>query len=141
MNGEMPNLLAWLAFSCAVILAQQGIGPESRPRSEFGPNGHILIVIQGGEFTMGSPASERGRSEEETEHRVRIPRTYAIATTEVTNEQFARFLRAQPVHAARWQAATAARFGDPPRFAAFSPTPDSPQVAVSWYDTLDTATG
>jgi formylglycine-generating enzyme required for sulfatase activity len=135
MSRGLPNLFACLAFSCAVLLAQQGIdGPGSRPRSVSGPNGHTLIVIQGGEFTMGSPASERGRSEEETQHRVRIPRTFAIATTEVTNEQFARFLRAQPVHAARWQAATAARFGDPPRFTAFSRTPDSPQVAVSWYD-------
>jgi hypothetical protein len=60
MNGEMPNLLPCLAFSCAVILAQQGIGPESRPRSEFGPNGHTLIVIHGGEFTMGSPTRVNG---------------------------------------------------------------------------------
>ncbi len=135
MSRGLPNLFACLALSCAVLLAQQGIdGPGSRPRSVSGPNGHTLIVIQGGEFTMGSPASERGRSEEETQHRVRIPRTFAIATTEVTNEQFARFLKAQPVHAARWQAATAARFGDPPRFTVFSRTPDSPQVAVSCYD-------
>jgi formylglycine-generating enzyme required for sulfatase activity len=91
-------------------------------------------MIQGREFTMGSPAGERGRSQEEVQHRVRIARTYAIATTEVTNEQFARFLMAQPTYASRWRAATAARFGDPPRITAFSRTPDSPQVAVSWYD-------
>jgi hypothetical protein len=91
-------------------------------------------MIQGREFTMGSPAGERGRSQEEVQHRVRIARTYAIATTEVTNEQFARFLMAQPKYASRWRAATAVRFGDPPRITAFSPTPDSPQVAVGWYD-------
>ncbi len=136
MSRGMSNLCAWVAFSCAALLAQQRIdNPESRPRSVSGSNGHTMIVIQGREFTMGSPASEQGRSEDETQHRVRIPRTYAIATTEVTNEQFARFLTAQPLQAARWQAATAARFGDPPRFAKFSRTPDSPQVAVSWYDT------
>lgn len=93
-----------------------------------------MVVIPGGEFTMGSPAGERGRSEDETAHRVRIPRTFAIATLEVTNEQFARFLAAAPDYAERWKAATAARFGDPPRFAGFSRTPDSPQVGVSWYD-------
>ena len=65
---------------------------------------------------------------------MRIPRTYAIATTEVTNEQFARFLAAAPAIGARWKAAAIARFGDPPRIAVFSRTPDSPQVAVSWYD-------
>jgi formylglycine-generating enzyme required for sulfatase activity len=93
-----------------------------------------MVVIRGREFTMGSPVGERGRSEEETQHRVRIPRTYGIATTEVTNEQFARFLAAVADYAARWKTATTARFGDPPRFVEFSRTADSPQVAVSWYD-------
>jgi formylglycine-generating enzyme required for sulfatase activity len=94
-----------------------------------------MVVIQPGEFVMGSPPAERGHSAVETQHRVRIPRSYAIATTETTNEQFARFLAAVPDYAKRWKAATTERFGDPPRFATFSRTPDSPQVAVSWYDT------
>ena len=93
-----------------------------------------MVVIRGGSFTMGSAVSERGRAQGEALHRVRIPRTYALATTEVTNEQFERFLQAVPDYAARWRAATAARFGDPPRFQTFSRTPHSPQVGVSWYD-------
>jgi formylglycine-generating enzyme required for sulfatase activity len=135
MSRGIPNLFACLAFSCDVLLVQEIASQKTPLRSVPGANGHTLVVIQGGEFTMGSPPGERGRSEEEVQHRVRIPRTYAIATTEVTNEEFARFLKAQPLYASRWQAATTARFGDPPRFAAFSRTPDSPQVAVSWYDT------
>ena len=107
---------------------------RSGVRSYSGPNGHVLVIIRGRDFMMGSPLSEDGRSEEEIQHRVKIPRTYAIATTEVTNDQFSRFLAAVPDYAARWRAATAARFGDPPRFKTFSRTPDSPQVAVSWYD-------
>ena len=83
---------------------------------------------------MGSPLTEPGRSQVETQHRVKIPRRYAIATTEVTNDQFRKFLEAVPDYGARWRAATEARFGDPPRFQKFSRTPDSPQVAVSWYD-------
>jgi len=94
----------------------------------------MMVVIAGGQFMMGSPLTERGRAEGEIQHRVRIPRVYAIATTEVTNEQFARFLAAVPEYGARWRAATAARFGNPPRFTNFSRTPDSPQVGVSWYD-------
>ena len=104
------------------------------PRFSPGPNGHVMIVISGGEFVMGSPTSEPGRSADESQHRVRISRTYAMGTTEVTNEQFARFLAANPDYGAGWRAATAARFGDPPRFLAYSRTPDSPQVGVSWYD-------
>ena len=62
---------------------------------------------------------------------MRIPRTYALATTEVTNKQFERFLVTVPNFAKQWRAATATRFGDPPRLAM---TPQSPQAAVSWYD-------
>jgi len=93
-----------------------------------------MFIIRGGEFMMGSPLTEPGRSPEETQHRVEIPRTFAIASMEVTNAQFARFLAAVPDYGARWSAATAQRFGNPPRFAKFSRTPESPQVAVSWYD-------
>lgn len=80
---------------------------------------------------MGSPPIERGRTDDENQHEVRIPRTYAIATKEVTVAQFRRFLSENPRFARDFQSATAARFGDPPRLAL---TPDRPQVAVSWYD-------
>ena len=116
---------AWCLTSAVILGA---------PTSVQGPEGHTMVIIPRGEFTMGSPSTERGRAEEETAHRVRIPRTYAIATTEVTNEQFARFLTANPEYAVRWKAAVVPRFGDPPRFAQYSRTPQSPQVAVSWYD-------
>ena len=96
-----------------------------------GPAGHMMVVIPGGTFTMGSPPSERGRTEDELAHLVRIPRAYAISTTEVTNEQFGRFLAATPDFAKRWIAARAVRFGDPPRLAM---SPQSPVAAVSWYD-------
>jgi formylglycine-generating enzyme required for sulfatase activity len=123
-----------LLILSAALVAQRQTEDRARTSSYSGPNGHVMVIISGGQFVMGSPATERGRSLDETQHRVRIPRRYAIATTEVTNEQFGRFLTAVPDYAARWKAATAARFGDPPRFATFSRTPDSPQVGVSWYD-------
>jgi formylglycine-generating enzyme required for sulfatase activity len=134
MRRRIAHVLVWLVAFCAALVARQAVDQESRARSYTGPEGHTMVVIRGGAFTMGSPRSEPGRSEEETAHRVRIPRTYAIATAEVTNEQFARFLAAAPAVGARWKAAVTARFGDPPRIAVFSRTPDSPQVAVSWYD-------
>lgn len=114
-------------WGCA-LLGQRGVSAYS------GPEGQGMVVIGGGEFTMGSPLGERGRSEVETQHRVKIPRVFAIATRETTNEQFSRFLAAVPDYAAQWKAAAIAKFGDPPRYAAYSRTPDSPQVAVSWYD-------
>lgn len=124
-----------LIMLMAAVTAQQRATHDPVPKTSYsGPNAHVMVVIPGGEFLMGSPTAERGRTADETQHRVRIPRTYAIATTETTNKQFARFLDAVPDFALRWRAATAARFGDPPRFAQYSRTPDSPQVGVSWYD-------
>jgi len=125
---------------CVIVMAcarvpQQGLDDRgTRITAYTGPNAHAMVVIPGGLFTMGSPPSEPGRSPAETQHAVRIPRRYAIATTEVTNEQFARFVAGVPDYGTRWKRATTARFDDPPRFAQYSRTPDSPQVAVSWYD-------
>ena len=113
---------------------QPGVQNEKAVVLYEGPERHQMVVLPGGEFTMGSPVGERGRSDVETSHRVRIPRSFAIATKEVTNQQFERFLEAVPDYATQWKAATKSRFGDPPRYAAYSRTPDSPQVAVNWYD-------
>ena len=79
---------------------------DRRSRSFAGPNGHVMVSIAGGGFTMGSPLTEPGRSQVEAQHEVIIPRRYAIATTEVTNDQFRRFLEAVPDYGARWRAAT-----------------------------------
>src|SRR5438309_476894 len=118
--------IVWLSlFGTALKITPQSNQRTRRLRSYSGPNGHVMVIVPGGEFTMGSALAERGRSQDEIPHRVRIPRTYAIATTEVTNEQFARFLAAVPDYGARWRAATATRFGNPARFLTYSRTSDS----------------
>jgi formylglycine-generating enzyme required for sulfatase activity len=134
MTWRWPRGLGFVLLSTALAAGQRATTDPIRQSSYSGPNGHVMVVVPGGEFVMGSPVTERGRSADETPHRVRIPRTFAIAATETTNQQFAGFLAAVPDYATRWKAATAARFGDPPRFAQYSRTADSPQVAVSWYD-------
>jgi formylglycine-generating enzyme required for sulfatase activity len=68
------------ALLSVVLTAQQPPADiTARPASPPSPNGHAFVLVRGGEFIMGSPLTERGRS--------------------------------------------------------YSRTPDSPQVAVSWYDT------
>ena len=58
---------------------------------------HTLAVIHDPEeFAMGSPEDEPGRGAEEVLHRRHIPRSYAIATKEVTVRQFREFLKANP---------------------------------------------
>jgi eukaryotic-like serine/threonine-protein kinase len=59
--------------------------------------GHTLAVIPGPvEFTMGSPEHEPHRRPTEKLHGRHIPRSFAIATKEVTVRQFREFLKANP---------------------------------------------
>src|SRR4051812_42175748 len=55
------------------------------------PEGQTLAIIQDpGPFVMGSPSYEAGHSSEETQQPVRIGRSFAIATKEVTDAQYKR---------------------------------------------------
>jgi formylglycine-generating enzyme required for sulfatase activity len=65
---------------------------EGKRRWYVNKQGQTFVVIPGPvEFLMGSPTTEAGRSSDETLHRRRIGRTFALATTHVTVEQFKRF--------------------------------------------------
>ena len=51
-----------------------------------------MVVIPGPvEFIMGTPPAELNRKEDETQHKRRIGRTFAIAAKSVTLEQYRRF--------------------------------------------------
>lgn len=53
--------------------------------------GQTMVVIRGPvEFVMGSPASEIGREDTETQHEVKISRTFAIAAKTVSVDEFRR---------------------------------------------------
>jgi formylglycine-generating enzyme required for sulfatase activity/serine/threonine protein kinase len=81
--------------------------------------GFTMTVLHGPiEFTMGSPANEDQRiAEIENQHRVRIPRTFSIATKTVTQEQFRRFRADYPDD----------------KLKVYAPHPDCPAISVSWY--------
>jgi formylglycine-generating enzyme required for sulfatase activity len=72
---------------------------------------------------MGSPASEPDRQAEETSHRMRIPRSFALATEEVTVQQFQEFLRANP--GIQHDGASTDRY---------SPDPNGPVLGVTWFE-------
>src|SRR5207237_721500 len=59
-------------------------------------NGDTMAVIYPRDFLMGSPEYEPKRAATETEHFERIPRNFAMATKEVTVNQFREFLKANP---------------------------------------------
>jgi formylglycine-generating enzyme required for sulfatase activity len=52
-----------------------------------------LVEIKPGSYRMGSPASETGRRDDETQHMVTLTKGFFIATTHVTRGQFAAFVK------------------------------------------------
>jgi formylglycine-generating enzyme required for sulfatase activity len=80
-----------------------------------------FVIVDAGEFVMGSPESEPDRCTNESQHRRRIGRRFAIATTGVTKEQFGRLQTALPEIAKR-------------NTSQWVKTDDSPQVEMTWYE-------
>jgi formylglycine-generating enzyme required for sulfatase activity len=76
------------------------------------------------EFRMGSPEQEPGRNPEEAPHRCRIPRSFALATKEVTVQQFREFLKANPDVHHNWR---------PTETYCPELEPDSPVLGVTWF--------
>ena len=56
----------------------------------------VLRRIPAGNFTMGSPASELGRGEDETQHRVTLMQPFYIGVFEVTQRQWERVMGTWP---------------------------------------------
>ena len=84
--------------------------------------GQTLAVIEGPvEFSMGSPITDQDRDLDETLHCQRINRRYAIATKEVTVEQYQRFLKENP-KIARLE------------IDRYSPEPTGPMNGMTWYE-------
>ncbi len=91
-------------------------GKEER-RWYVNGQGQTLVVVPGPvEFWMGSPPTETDRRDNEAKHWQRIGRSFAIASKEVTVEQFLHFRKD---HAIDGKAA---------------PSSDCPVNMVTWYD-------
>jgi formylglycine-generating enzyme required for sulfatase activity len=86
--------------------------------------GHTMAVFPGPvPYLMSTPANQPEHGEGEIQHRRLIPRSFAIATKEVTLGQFQRFWRAK--YGNTWMQAGA---GNP------RPDPDEPVVRVTWFE-------
>jgi formylglycine-generating enzyme required for sulfatase activity len=86
--------------------------------------GQTMAIIAGPvDFSMGSPELEADRTPDtERLHGERIPRSFAIATKEVTIGQFKRFLRAHPELAKR--------------FPQLGPDEEAPIMGVTWFQAI-----
>ncbi|MEO2014274.1 MAG: SUMF1/EgtB/PvdO family nonheme iron enzyme [Fuerstiella sp.] len=78
-SGEVPNLV-----------------PDLVPDLVTNSIGMKLRLIPVGEFVMGSPSSEVGRDDNESQHHVRITKPYYVQTTEVTQGQWKSVMGTEP---------------------------------------------
>ena len=106
-----------------VVAAALQTPPQARaaaaPKTLKAPDGQVLRLIPGGEFTMGASRREQGRRSNETLRSVRLSRPFYLGIKEVTNEAFRRF---RPGH-------------DSGSFGGLSLNgKDRPVVNVSWED-------
>ena len=93
---------------------------------------HEMIIVPSGIFTMGSPADEPGRWDDEgPQHQVRI-RSFAVGKYEVTRGQFAAFVAATGHDTGNscWPYQDEENWRNP----GFTQTDTHPVVCVSWND-------
>ncbi|MCI0460658.1 MAG: formylglycine-generating enzyme family protein [Gemmataceae bacterium] len=96
---------------------------DSRQWYVNGQGQTLAILRDPVEFLMGSPTHERDRQADESPHCKRIPRSFALATKEVTVQQFQEFLQANPGIRHDWEATQK-----------YSQEPDAPVISVTWFE-------
>jgi formylglycine-generating enzyme required for sulfatase activity len=110
-----------------------GKNPEGRNWYITREGQTIVIIRSPSIFTAGS-VNEPGRTADETLHLVRIPRSFGIASKEITVGQFQHFLSENPKLVMRYPD----RQKDPHRgsevMQSHSPEDECPQIVVTWYE-------
>jgi formylglycine-generating enzyme required for sulfatase activity len=134
---EMKRKLNWgLPGELATIDKQLQAKGKGSGNWFMAPQLQTMSVIKGPvTFTMGSPANEQYRTDDELQHQSGIPRSFAICTKEVTVSQFQQFLEENPRIK---EAARKDSFKFPSvenkRMLTWSPETDCPQIYVTWYE-------
>ena len=103
---------------------EQLIADEARKKQWYvNGQGQTFVVLDAGEFEMGSPESEAGRNQNEVLHQRRIGRRFAISSKEVTKAQWREFDKTANI----WSV-------DQKHLETHIHTDDSPMVAMTWYE-------
>jgi formylglycine-generating enzyme required for sulfatase activity len=125
-----------------------GAEPANKPAVSENSLGMKFVRIPAGEFLMGSPETEEGHSEVESQHRVRITKPFELGQHEVTLGQFRQFV-AETGYKTTLEREKKPGFGFEaslkaieilPKFNwqnnGFDGTDDHPVVNVSWDDAM-----
>jgi formylglycine-generating enzyme required for sulfatase activity len=97
---------------------------EAQPPKEITNSiGMKLVLIPKGTFMMGSPKSEQGRDDDETQHEVTISEDYYLGVFEVTQAQYEKVIGTNPSYFQRAKVA--------------DQNADLPVESVSWDDAVE----
>jgi len=91
-----------------------------QPKEVVNSIGIKLLLLPAGTFTMGSPASEKDREDDETQHQVTLSKPFYMGRTEVTQGQWKKVMGTEP-----WKGEDYVGEGD-----------DCPAVYISWDDAV-----
>src|SRR5262249_12659636 len=138
-QGLTDRKLDWQQADALGAIDRDLAGQPAKSRNWFVTSqGHTLTVVHGPvDFTMGAPPYEPGRnqSDDDALHRGCIPRSFAIATKEVTVGQFQRFLDANPEIKKLAQAAGGKDpTRDGPIMKRLGLDDDCPQILMTWFE-------
>ncbi len=91
-----PSIISKGIFLMLLVFADQ-LQAQS-PKEITNSIGVKLVLIPKGTFMMGSPESEQGRNENETQHEVTISKDYYLGVYEVTQAQYEKVMGKNPSH-------------------------------------------
>ena len=89
-----PSIISKVLVLMLIVFAEH---LQSQPPKEITNSiGMKLVLIPKGVFQMGSPESEKGRYENETQHEVTISKDYYLGVYEVTQAQYEKVIGKNP---------------------------------------------
>src|SRR4051812_27187705 len=85
-GGAMGRIASALAAAAALAAAVGIAAAAHAAPKEFKDCATCpeMVVVPAGSFTMGSPATEIGRDSDEGQHKVTIPKTFAVGKYPIT---------------------------------------------------------
>ena len=88
-SGILTILMAVFPWHAVVTASENAERIPSGDKTYTIPSIHYAMTyIPAGSFMMGSPVSEKGRYEDETQHRVQMTKGFFMGVTEVTRQQW-----------------------------------------------------
>ena len=140
---KLPTLALLLAWSMQPKAIQSEPDMLQEPLLGGG-SAPVLLLVPAGEFSMGSPTDETGRSEDEGPAiKVKIGKAFYLGRTEITVADFARFVAATGYETDAavtgcylWRGGNLVleRQADWLTLPGFASRPDYPAVCLSWRD-------